>query len=248
MLKPCISISNDLKSLNLFSRIIDNSSFVISISKGKGIEDLSVKKDLITGLYHNNYGVTRFATETEAILGKLDNVAISPATLSAVNESAVVYKGIWGVDSSTTDYSFFETYRQSLPTGIIKSGFMWFVGGLPTTTNPAYYTGEFDNPTVGQFYTLTILEPTADKTYTTEGIIDFSAKDNSNFDFNINRLKHFLATSEIDNNLGGKTIINAETIHFANKYENSLEILKEAREIINPEPVNYIKAKNSGWV
>lgn len=87
-----------------------------------------------------------------------------------------------------------------------------------------------------------------DKTYNAEGLIDFSAKDNSNFDFNINRLKRFLSTGEIDNNLGGKTVVSADTIHFANKYENSIEIIKAAKEIISPEPVNYIKAKNSGWV
>ena len=42
--------------------------------------------------------------------------------------------------------------------------------------------------------------------------------------------------------------MNADTIHFSNKYENSIELIKSAKEIINPEPVNYIKVKNSGWV
>lgn len=102
---------------------------------------------------------------------------------------------------------------------------------------------------VGEYVDIKVAEEIfLDKTYTAEGLIDFSARDNSNFDFNINRLKHLLSTSEIDNNLGGKTIVNADSIHFTNKYENSLEIIKTAREIITPEPVNYIKAKNSGWV
>lgn len=87
-----------------------------------------------------------------------------------------------------------------------------------------------------------------DKTYNFDGTINFDAKDNSNLDSNIKRLKNLLYSSEIDNNLNGKTIVNADTVHFANKYENSLEIIKTAKEIITPEPVNYIKVKNSGWV
>lgn len=87
-----------------------------------------------------------------------------------------------------------------------------------------------------------------DKSYNSDGTVDFSVKDNSNTEFNIERIKHYISTSEINNNIGGKTIINADTIHFTNKYENSLEIIKNAREIITPEPVNYIKVKNSGWV
>lgn len=102
---------------------------------------------------------------------------------------------------------------------------------------------------VGEYADITVAQEIfLDKTYNSDGTIDFSSKDNSNFDFNINRLKHLLSTSEIDNNLGGKTIINADSIHFANKYENSIDILKAAKELITPEPVNYIKAKNSGWV
>ena len=86
-----------------------------------------------------------------------------------------------------------------------------------------------------------------DKSYNSDGSIDFDAKDNSNLDFNINRLKHLLSTSEINNNLDGKTIVEADSIHFSNKYENSVEIIKTAKTLITPEPVNYIKVKNSGW-
>jgi UPF0271 protein len=102
---------------------------------------------------------------------------------------------------------------------------------------------------VGEHVEITVAQEIfLDKTYNSDGTIDFSAKDNSNFDFNINRLKHFVSTSEIDNNLNGKTILEADTIHFSNKYENSIEIIKSAKNIITPEPVNYIKVKKSGWV
>lgn len=102
---------------------------------------------------------------------------------------------------------------------------------------------------VGEYVGITVAEEIfLDKTYNADGSIDFDINDNSNLEFNLNRLKHLLSTSEIDNNLGGKTIVNADTIHFSNKYENSMELIKSAKEIINPEPVNYIKVKNSGWV
>ncbi len=102
---------------------------------------------------------------------------------------------------------------------------------------------------VGEHVDITVAQEVfPDKTYNSDGTIDFNSKDNSNFDFNIRRIKNLLYSSEIDNNLNGKTIVQADTIHFTNKYENSIEIIKAAREIITPEPVNYIKVKNSGWV
>lgn len=136
---------------------------------------------------------------------------------------------------AATDFTFASAIAKA-----IKKCSAWLV----------YYGASGDvTQKVGEYADIKVAQEIfLDKTYTTEGIIDFSAKDNSNFDFNINRLKHLLSTSEIDNNLGGKTIVNADSIHFTNKYENSLEIIKTAREIITPEPVNYIKAKNSGWV
>lgn len=136
---------------------------------------------------------------------------------------------------AATDFTFASAIAKA-----IKKCSSWLV----------YYGAAGDvTQKVGEYVDIKVAQEIfLDKTYTSEGLIDFSVKDNSNFDFNINRLKHLLSTSEIDNNLGGKTIVNAESIHFANKYENSLEILKAAREIITPEPVNYIKAKNSGWV
>lgn len=136
---------------------------------------------------------------------------------------------------AATDFTFASAIAKA-----IKKCSAWLV----------YYGASGDvTQKVGEYADIKVAQEIfLDKTYTTEGIIDFSTKDNSNFDFNINRLKHLLSTSEIDNNLGGKTIVNADSIHFTNKYENSLEIIKTAREIITPEPVNYIKAKNSGWV
>jgi UPF0271 protein len=85
------------------------------------------------------------------------------------------------------------------------------------------------------------------KTYNIDGTVDFDIDDNSNYDFNINRLKNYLYTSEIDNKEKGKTKITADTIHFSNTFENSADIIKDANLLIKPEPVNYLKVKSSGW-
>ena len=62
------------------------------------------------------------------------------------------------------------------------------------------------------------------------------------------RFQHLLHTSQIRNNLGGMSFAEVNTIHFSNKYKNSLELIQQARGIITPTPVNYNNAKISGWV
>ena len=87
-----------------------------------------------------------------------------------------------------------------------------------------------------------------EKTYNPDLTIDYSKNDNTNNYDLIKRLQHFLHTSQIRNNLGGMSFTNAATIHFSNKYKNSLELISQAREYITPSPVNYNKAKITGWV
>ena len=65
---------------------------------------------------------------------------------------------------------------------------------------------------------------------------------------NIQRLKDLLQNSRVANNVGGKTIVKADTIHFSNKLSNSKELIIQAREITTPLPYNYINAMKSGWV
>jgi len=91
-------------------------------------------------------------------------------------------------------------------------------------------------------------EISLEKTYNADLTIDWSVPDNTNnFDM-IKRLQHFLHTSQIRNNLGGMSFVEVESIHFSNKYQNSLDLIKQARNLITPAPVNYINAKASGWV
>ena len=87
-----------------------------------------------------------------------------------------------------------------------------------------------------------------EKTYNADLSIDYSVPDNTNNYELIKRFQHLLHTSQIRNNLGGMTYTEANTIHFSNKYPNSLDLIKEARRLITPQPVNYINAKASGWV
>lgn len=87
-----------------------------------------------------------------------------------------------------------------------------------------------------------------EKTYNPDLTIDYSVPDNTNNFELIKKLQHFIHTSQLKNNLGGVSYAEADTIHFSNKYKNSADLIKQAKSLITPAPVNYIKAKVSGWV
>lgn len=101
--------------------------------------------------------------------------------------------------------------------------------------------GEYINIPVAQ-------ELSLEKTYNPDLTIDYAVNDNTNNYELIKRFQHLLHTSQIRNNLGGMSFVNVDTIHFSNKYKNSLELVQQARNLISPAPVNYVKAKTSGWV
>lgn len=102
---------------------------------------------------------------------------------------------------------------------------------------------------VGEYINLPIAEEVhLEKTYNVDGTIDFAIKDNSSVFDNISRLRTILNNSQVLNREGGKTILNADTIHFSNKLPNILEIAQESSKLITPVPVNYKNAYASGWV
>lgn len=102
---------------------------------------------------------------------------------------------------------------------------------------------------VGEFVNIPIAQEIhLEKTYNVDGTVDFSVKDNESAFDNINRLKTLINFSQITNREGGKTFVNADTIHFSNKLSNVLELAKEAQNIITPVPVNYKNVYASGWV
>lgn len=87
-----------------------------------------------------------------------------------------------------------------------------------------------------------------EKIYTENGNIDFNARDLENTQISIQRLKDLLQNSQVTNNVGGKTIVRADSIHFTNKLTNAKDLIVAAKEIINPIPYNYKNAQKSGWV
>ena len=87
-----------------------------------------------------------------------------------------------------------------------------------------------------------------EKMYDEFGNIVFNAKDLENTDLSLQRLKDLLNNSRVSNNLGEKTIVEADTIHFSNKISNAKELIIQANEIVTPMPYNYKNATKSGWV
>ena len=87
-----------------------------------------------------------------------------------------------------------------------------------------------------------------EKTYNADLTIDYSKDDNTNNYDLIKRFQHLLHTSQIRNNLGGMSFADVDTIHFSNKYKNSIELIQQARHTLVPTPVNYNNARISGWV
>ena len=87
-----------------------------------------------------------------------------------------------------------------------------------------------------------------EKTYNADLTVDYSKEDNTNNYELIKRFQHLLHTSQIRNNLGGTSFADVDTIHFSNKYKNSIELIIQVNEYIKPAPVNYNNAKISGWV
>ena len=87
-----------------------------------------------------------------------------------------------------------------------------------------------------------------EKSYNQDLTIDYSKEDNTNNYDMVKRFQHLLHTSQIRNLSGGMSFADVDTIHFSNKYKNSLELIKQVREYMTPTPVNYNNAKISGWV
>lgn len=113
-----------------------------------------------------------------------------------------------------------------------------------------YYGAAGDVTTkVGEYVNLPVAQEVhLEKVYNVDGSVDFSVKGNESAFDCISRLKTLLNFSQIQNREGGKTLVDADTIHFSNKIPNSIEIAKEANKIITPVPVNYKNVYASGWV
>lgn len=105
---------------------------------------------------------------------------------------------------------------------------------------------------VGEFVKLPIAqEIRLNKVYNADGTVDYSSSEINDLDLLLKRFQRYLQTSQIENNLKGFSIIEANTIHFSSdKCNNSkfIELIKRVNELITPTPVNYSKVQSSGWV
>lgn len=87
-----------------------------------------------------------------------------------------------------------------------------------------------------------------DKQYNQELEIQYSLPDITDTEECMKRLQTLLHTSQVNNTSDGLTAAKIDSVHFSNKYANSLEIIQRANSLINPEPVRYARVKTSGWV
>ena len=128
-----------------------------------------------------------------------------------------------------------------------------FHAGDPLTIKEALLTAKEKNIVVGAHIGEEESIPVAhevhlEKIYDENGNIDFSARDLENTHVSIQRLRDLLQNSQVTNNVGGKTIVRADSIHFSNKLSNAKDLIVQAREITEPLPFNYRNALKSGWV
>ena len=85
-----------------------------------------------------------------------------------------------------------------------------------------------------------------DKKYTESSLIDFSGDVNFSESELKDRLHRLIENSEVIISENNFAKVEFDTIHF--DVENSLELIKEANNVVVPRSVNYNKVVASGWV
>lgn len=134
-----------------------------------------------------------------------------------------------------------EDFRfASLIARAMKKCSQWLVYYGPAG-NITESVGEAENVQIAQ-------EIFLDKAYNADGTLNWDENSSDNIFGALNRLKTLLATSKIDNVLGGMTLVNADTVHFSSRTVNAQALIKQANDIIKPVPVNYKNVYASGWV
>ncbi|MCD8378408.1 MAG: LamB/YcsF family protein [Candidatus Gastranaerophilales bacterium] len=102
---------------------------------------------------------------------------------------------------------------------------------------------------VGEYIKIPVSEEIIlEKQYNQDLEIEYSLPDIADTEVCMKRLQNILHTSQVNNTSDGLTIANIDSIHFSNKYPNSIEIIQRANSLISPEPVRYGRVKASGWV
>ena len=163
---------------------------------------------------------------SRTLLNLQNNIMLSLAHTSVLT----IFK-----DSETEDYEFSAAIAKA-----VKKCSQWLVYYGATGENIARVESELNVKVAKEVF--------LNKIYNADGSIDYSAKDIVNTETSITRLKQLLAASQVYNNEGGKTYVEADTIHFSSSAPNAVEVLREARNVITPLPINYKNVCQSGWV
>lgn len=88
-----------------------------------------------------------------------------------------------------------------------------------------------------------------DKIYNPDGSIDFNSGNKTDLEYAVSQLESIIKNSSIANNQGGKTKIDANTIHLNINTEISIEIAKKAKELVpNPIPIAATLISDTGWI
>lgn len=85
------------------------------------------------------------------------------------------------------------------------------------------------------------------KVYKADGTIDYRTDEITDSELLFRRFQGVIRSSQIANNEGGYSFVDANTIHFSSD-KRHIELIKRASELIMPTPVNYSKVQSSGWV
>ncbi len=87
-----------------------------------------------------------------------------------------------------------------------------------------------------------------DRYYKQDFTPDWENKSSISEEDSLNRIRTILFSSQIKLGNGLFMPVNCNTIHFDSKNTNTMQLLKKAKEIIVPTPLNYNKVELSGWV
>ncbi len=93
-----------------------------------------------------------------------------------------------------------------------------------------------------------IREVRIDKSYNSEGQLDYSDENTLEVGHSLIRLRRLMNLSEIELSDGEYKKFDFDTIYFEANNNKIEELLKESVKIVEPRPVNYNKALPSGWV
>lgn len=87
-----------------------------------------------------------------------------------------------------------------------------------------------------------------DKPYRADASVDWNSNSFLPDEVALNRVRTIMHSSQIKLPEGKFLPVNCDTLHFSIKNPTGINLLKSARELVEPTPVAYNRAELSGWV